>query len=288
MVDSEPGYTLWKNWRSVARELAFADDLGSFVGRSSDSMLLHVLDGDDASLVKHRDWLNGEDVGDFLRRVMRENLDRLEAEQETDDITQWASPMPTQHYTRLNTAFFTCEVARAAGMEAGCADDLPGNVRSPDFMNRGTYNHIVEFRPIQDTPATEDDGGDAAPMPATGAGAALLGLILLAGGGVLARPGGRRTLLLVAATSALLVVAASASIGGQTLVEERDGFVVEAESIISPGQSGFINQAGQESPHYRDQHELYANWQYKPMPLLEEDVRELGDGQVLTLFYAGP
>ena len=54
-------------------------------------------------------------------------------------------------------------------------------------------------------------------------------------------------------------------------------------SVIPPGQSGFINAAGVESPpaypvltcpvgHYRDQFALYTGWTYKPMPLTTADV----------------
>jgi hypothetical protein len=253
-------------------------------------MLLHVLDGEDASLVKSIDWLNGEPVDTFLNRVMRATLDAIAAEQETDDTSQWASAMPQQHYTRLNVTFLECEVARAgAGEEAGCADELPGNVRTLDYMNRGTYNHIVEFRP---TDVADDGSGQApdstsGPLPATGAGAVLAGTMLLAGGMALRSSRSRRWVLLATVSAGAVALVTATSFGGETLIEEREGFVVEAESIISPGQSGFIDQLGQQSPHYEDQHELYANWIYKPMPLLEADVLELGNGEVTTLTYPG-
>lgn len=41
----------------------------------------------------------------------------------------------------------------------------------------------------------------------------------------------------------------------------------EAGSVIPPGQSGFIDLAGRESPHYEDQLALYVEWRFKPMPL---------------------
>lgn len=288
LVDSEPGWTIWDNWRSIARDLAFDDDLGEFSGRSSDSMLLHVLDGPDASLVKNIDWLNGEPVDVFLNRVMRANLDAIAEAQGTADMSQWASAMPQQHYTRLNTMFLECEVARAgADEDVGCTDELPGNVAVLDYMNRGTYNHIVEFRPTNPDAGQVADESTSSPLPATGAGAAVFGSVLLVSGMALRSRSGRRSVVLVAATAGAITILAATSLGGETLVEERDGFVVEAESIISPGQSGFIDAVGQQSPHYEDQHDLYANWIYKPMPLLEADVLELGDGQVTTLTWSG-
>jgi putative cell wall-binding protein len=68
-------------------------------------------------------------------------------------------------------------------------------------------------------------------------------------------------------------------------VEDHGDRHVVAGSIISPGQSGFINPAGQQDPHYEDQHELYAGWEYKPMPLAEDDVRALGGDRVESLSY---
>lgn len=228
-VDAEPGYSLWRDWRSIARSAAFDDDLGEFSSRSNDSMLLHVLDGKKASLPKSRDYLNGEGRTTFLNRVMRTNLDALADEHGTDDMSQWQADMPTQHYTRLNVRFYDCEVARAGGATAGCDDSRPGNVRPLDYMNRGTYNHLVEFTP----------GSAQTALPGTG-----------------------------------------------FMIEPRRRYVVRAESIISPGQSGFIDQSGRQDPHYEDQHELYASWVGKPMPLREADVRQLGGDNVQTLSYS--
>ena len=228
-VDSEPGYSLWRGWRGRARELAFGDELEGFTGRASDSMLRHVLDGKSASLVKSRDWLNGESRTAFLNRVMRENLDALAEQFGTTDMSQWQADMPKQHYTRLNARFYDCEVARAAGEDSGCADDRPGNVRSVDYMNRGTYNHLVHFMPGRNRRSVRSGTGP--------------------------------------------------------IVEPRRGYTVSAESIISPGQSGHIDAYGNQSPHYEDQHELHASWGYKPMPLLEADVKALGNGTTKTLTY---
>lgn len=230
-VDSEPGYSLWKGWRALALKLAFEDEFGPFLSRTSDSMLLHVLDGKRASLVKSRDYLNGTGRDAFLDQVMRANLDALAAQYGSKDVRTYRAPMPKQHYTRLDARFYDCEVARAAGRSEGCNDALPGNVESLDLMNRGTYNHVVEFRP----------GRRASLQPTAGT--------------------------------------------GESWVERRPGFVVEAESIISPGQSGQIDQTGRQSPHFEDQHKLYGSWRYKPMPLREQDVASLG-GATTSLTYA--
>ena len=290
LVDSEPGYSLFKGWRQLARQMAFEDDLGEdFVGRASDSTLRHVLDGAGASLVKSRDWLNGEGVDAFLERVMRANLDALADEFGNEDMATWRSEIPKDHYTRLNATFFTCEVPTAAGGPTeACADGLPGNVRDLDTMDRGTYNQIIEFRPKMAPPPVpvaapaSDVAGDT--LPATGGARApvalLLGLGLLGVFGLRRR--GRLVVGVVGVTVAAFTVPGWAA---ESFVEDHQGYVVEAESIISPGQSGFINAAGQQDPHYEDQHELYETWRYKPMPLREADVARLGGTEPTVLEY---
>jgi acyl-homoserine lactone acylase PvdQ len=208
--------------------IAFAEDLEGFAGRSSDSMLLHVLDGNAASLPKQRDWLDGEPVDDFLNRVMRANLDALADEFGSDDLDDWAGDMPHAALHAAQRPFL-----RLRGRQRGrrhprgraCHDALPGNVRTLDYMNRGTYNHQVEFRA---------GAAPAGPLP---------GIVpdLGAWGAGLARRGPRRPPCRSPARSS---------------------------RPASPGSSA----RGQQDPHYADQHELYAGWEYKPMPLREEDV----------------
>lgn len=59
---------------------------------------------------------------------------------------------------------------------------------------------------------------------------------------------------------------------------------VHAGSVIPPGQSGFINLAGQEDRHFQDQLDLYVTWLYKPMPLAFDDAMRLAT-RVETLTY---
>jgi penicillin amidase len=58
------------------------------------------------------------------------------------------------------------------------------------------------------------------------------------------------------------------------LGEGRDLF---AQNVVSPGQSGDFR-----SPHFADQLELYATWQYKPMRLSAADLR--GHEESVTVF----
>jgi penicillin amidase len=56
-----------------------------------------------------------------------------------------------------------------------------------------------------------------------------------------------------------------------------------AGSVIPPGQSGFINQLGQEDPNYESQLDLYVEWRYKPMPTtLEEALAVATSDQTIT------
>ena len=67
---------------------------------------------------------------------------------------------------------------------------------------------------------------------------------------------------------------------GSGVLGESD---VDAGSVISPGQNGFIDVAGREGPHSRDQFDLYVQWRYKPMPMTIDESRLVGESEtVLT------
>jgi hypothetical protein len=56
-----------------------------------------------------------------------------------------------------------------------------------------------------------------------------------------------------------------------------------AGSVIPPGQSGFINQLGQEDSNYESQLDLYTEWRYKPMPTtLEEALAVATSDETIT------
>ena len=123
-----------------------------------------------------------------------------------------------EHYTRLNADLFTdAGLGAACGeLEAIFGDDCsdqqaqdsgwPGDVADHIEMDRGTYNHVVEY---------------------------------------------------------LTRASQVTSLGGSR---------VHAGSVIPPGQSGFVSQAGEESPHFEDQLDDYINWTYKPMPMSLEEL----------------
>lgn len=53
-----------------------------------------------------------------------------------------------------------------------------------------------------------------------------------------------------------------------------------AGSVIAPGQSGFINLAGQEAPHFFDQWDLYQEWRYKPMPMSLDEALGVAESDI--------
>lgn len=60
----------------------------------------------------------------------------------------------------------------------------------------------------------------------------------------------------------------------------------DAGSILPPGQNGHVDQTGQPGPHSADQGPLYANWEYKPMPMTLEEVTDVAESET-TLSYDG-
>lgn len=56
---------------------------------------------------------------------------------------------------------------------------------------------------------------------------------------------------------------------------------VDAGSVISPGQNGFMDALGREGPHYRDQFDLYVQWRYKPMPMTLTEARLVAESETV-------
>jgi len=198
LVDSA-GYTILPRFVSRLRTEVFNDDLAGVPNRANDSVLWHVLSEDSRRTLAY-DWLNGEPKADVIARAFTATIAALREQFGNDDPWSWRSAQPQQKYTRTNADLFT-DVARGQLGRAPGSDPFPGNVPNHIRMNRGTYNHLVQYL---DPPS---------------------------GSGVL----------------------------GDSRVEHG--------SVISPGQSGFINALGQEGPHVRDQFDLYVDWRYKPMPM---------------------
>lgn len=55
---------------------------------------------------------------------------------------------------------------------------------------------------------------------------------------------------------------------------------IEARDVVPPGQSGFVNGAGQASPHAADQMPLYTDFDYKPVPFTAKEVKAAAVSEV--------
>lgn len=62
---------------------------------------------------------------------------------------------------------------------------------------------------------------------------------------------------------------------------------VAGVNINPPGQSGFIGPSGDVGPHYSDQLQLYADWQYKPMNFDADDIQENAESQETLNYFPG-
>ena len=54
----------------------------------------------------------------------------------------------------------------------------------------------------------------------------------------------------------------------------KDGNITGYD-VVPPGQSGFVNQAGEPSKHHADQMELFTSFELKPVPFTPEQVKQL-------------
>lgn len=152
------GYTILRAWIPALRTAAFADELGERdVGRArSSTELWHVFSPDSAHGMR-TDWLNGRDRAEVAAEAFEQAVERVRGEFESNDPAQWRSEVRLEHYTRLNADLFTdTGVGAACGqLEAifgdECADrqaedsGWPGDVPDHIEMDRGTYNHVVEY-----------------------------------------------------------------------------------------------------------------------------------------------
>lgn len=66
------------------------------------------------------------------------------------------------------------------------------------------------------------------------------------------------------------------------IVFKDDG--IEAWDVVAPGQSGFVSQAGVQSPHYKDQLEMYADFGKKPLWFTADELKpNIESTEVLTV-----
>jgi hypothetical protein len=213
------GYTILRAWIPALREAAFMDELGEDdLGRVRSSTELWHVFSPNSTHGFATDWLNGQDPRVVAAEAFEKAVEAVRAEFESDDPATWLSKVRLEHYTRLNSDLFTDTAAGTACdsfqeiFGDQCSDQQaqdsgwPGDVADHIEMDRGTYNHVIEY------------------------------------------------------------------LTRATRVKRLGGSRVRAGSVIPPGQSGFVNQSGEEAPHFEDQLDDYINWTYKPMPMSLEEL----------------
>ncbi|MFX1240672.1 MAG: penicillin acylase family protein [Promethearchaeota archaeon] len=117
----DPGLTIFDEWFSMIDNEVFDDDLPPSM-RGSSSTLIHIFDGEDSKLPLNYDYLNGEDRDEVINRVLKDAVINLRDEL-GPDMEKWLTPVRIW-------------VPSALGA-------LPPPVMH--YMNRGTYNQIVEM-----------------------------------------------------------------------------------------------------------------------------------------------
>jgi penicillin amidase len=118
----DPGLTIFADWFYRVRSEVFADDLPPALGSARGSALIHVFDGAGSTLPLNYDYLNGEDKNDVLIRTLKWTIGNLTADL-GPDIATWLTPVRLWWPSQLGA--------------------LP---RAPmHFMNRGTYNQLVDM-----------------------------------------------------------------------------------------------------------------------------------------------
>ncbi len=117
----DPGLTIFDRWFKYIDNEIFDNDLPPGFG-GLDSTLIHVFDGIDTKLQLNYDYLNGEDRNDVINRILNKAITELKAEK-GNDISTWLTSVRKWGSDRLGA--------------------LPTKVMH--YMNRGTYNQIVEM-----------------------------------------------------------------------------------------------------------------------------------------------
>jgi penicillin amidase len=123
-----PGLTIFDAWYENIVPAVFSGVLPTSVideveGHLS-SLLLRVFRGD-ASLL-YTGYPTGAALDTIIISALKDTLDELEADYGSSDMSTWLTPVQMQNYT-------------AQG-------GLPASYATHPFMNRGTYNQIVEMR----------------------------------------------------------------------------------------------------------------------------------------------
>jgi penicillin amidase len=154
------GVTILRKWLDVLRQEIFADELpGSDIqwARVS-SELWHVISPDSRFRLRY-DWLGGRSRTEVAATAFADAVRQLSSQFQNEDPSTWTTEAAVEHYQRLNAdlgrdlaATELCDATDALlpdcpldpGTGAGDSGS-PGDIPEHIQMDRGTYNHIVQY-----------------------------------------------------------------------------------------------------------------------------------------------
>ena len=149
------GFTIIERWVANMVPPAFEDDLAevsaadaagnatagtSFAGQN---LLWHVLNRRDRVDLRF-DWLGKTSARALAAKAFEDTATALATEYENEDPATWTQTVTRQHYQRLNNEIFE-DTGECEGGDCSGDSGRPGDVADHIFMDRGTYNHVIEY-----------------------------------------------------------------------------------------------------------------------------------------------
>lgn len=142
----DPGLTIFHAWYDAFYETALADELSSDVKEYSHSILLHILQGDSSKLkLRYTHYLN-DTANAVIIDALLQALDSLEDLYSTANVSAWLTPVEIKRFKEL------------------------GSLESPQmpYMDRGTYNQVVELPSWTTGPLSSPHGENVLPPGQSG------------------------------------------------------------------------------------------------------------------------
>jgi penicillin amidase len=176
----DPGLTIFHAWYSALFDKILLDELSILVKDYSHSLLLHILQGDSSKLhLRYNHYIN-DTIDTAIIDALHQALFTLETQYNTTNVSTWLTPLEMDGFSEL------------------------GSLASPEmpYMNRGTYNQVIELPSWTKDPTISPRG----------------------------------------------------------------------ESVLPPGQSGFVDFQGIPSLFAYDQLPLYTTWMFKDMHIIADDL----------------
>jgi len=132
----DPGVTILSEWLLEMINQTLRDEItGDIPYWQFYGLLLHVLQGDDSPLeLKYKNYLNDIPRDEMIVNVLEDVLIKLESKYGTSNVSEWLFPI----YTLTQTIPIFDEIGSLKSPEKLGWDYIP-------YMNRGTYNQIVEM-----------------------------------------------------------------------------------------------------------------------------------------------